>query len=367
MFKEDQKFEEKIPVAVLGGTGMVGQKFIELLVNHPWFEIKTIAASARSAGKTFSEAVKGKHLPQEHINSDIASMIVMDVEQEMDKIASNVKIVFSALSTDKEKIKKIEENYAATGCAVVSNNSAHRWTPDVPMILPEINSQHTKLIEIQRKNRGWTKGCIVVKPNCSVQSYMPVLEALKHFGPEEVIVSTYQAISGAGKTFDTMPEIVDNIIPFIPGEEEKSEKEPLRIWGKIIKDQIELATEPAISATCIRVPVSDGHMASVSVKFRENPTLQECIQAIEEFRSPIDEMNLPSAPERFLTYFSENDRPQTSLDRNLFNGMGISVGRLRQDPVLDWKFVCLSHNTIRGAAGGAVLLAELLVKKGYVK
>ncbi|MCD6116461.1 aspartate-semialdehyde dehydrogenase [bacterium] len=367
MLKNFQQAEEKIPVAVLGATGMVGQKFIKLMEGHPWFEIKAVAASANSAGKIFSEAVRNKHTGNGHFLPDIESMTVMNVEKDMEKISSNVRIVFSALNMEKGEIKKIEENYAAAGCAVISNNSANRWTSDIPMILPEINSRHTQLIETQRKNRGWTTGCIVVKPNCSIQSYMPVLEALKHFGPEEVVVSTYQAISGAGKTFETMPEIIDNVIPFIPGEEEKSEKEPLRIWGKIVNGLIEPATEPAISATCMRVPVSDGHMASVSVRFKETPTLQECIQAIEEFISPIDELNLPSAPEHFLKYFTENDRPQTSLDRDLFNGMGISVGRFRRDTVLDWKFACLSHNTIRGAAGGALLLAELLVKKGYVK
>ena len=285
----------------------------------------------------------------------------------MDIIADKARMVFSALNMEKPAIRSIEEKYAEKGCVVVSNNSAHRWTPDVPMILPEINSDHLNLIEIQRKNRGWEQGCIIVKPNCSIQSYMPVLEALRHFEPEAVIVSTYQAISGAGKTFETMPGITDNVIPFIPGEEDKSEQEPLRIWGTLSGGRIEPAGLPVISATCARVPVSDGHIASVSVGFREEPTLQECIEAIENFTSPVREMGLPTAPEKFLTYFTEEDRPQTALDRNLYNGMGISVGRFRPDPVLDWKFICLSHNTLRGAAGGAVLAAELLTHKGYCK
>ena len=359
--------QTEIPVAVLGATGMVGQRFVSLLQSHPWFKIVNVAASENSAGIPYSKAIQNRRYSNKNFNPEIESMQVFDVIEDINIISKNAKIVFCALNMDKQQIKDIEEKYAEKGCIVVSNNSAHRWTEDVPMILPEINSHHTQLIDIQRKNRGWNKGCIVVKPNCSIQSYMPVLEALRHFGPEEVIVSTYQAISGAGKTFETMPEINDNIIPFIPGEEEKSEKEPMRIWGKITNSRIEPAQEPLISATCVRVPVSDGHLASVSVKFKDPPTLQECISAVENYKSVVDDFDLPSAPEKFLTYFNDESRPQTALDRDIYKGMGISVGRFRKDPVMDWKFVCLSHNTLRGAAGGAVLLAELIVKKGYLK
>ncbi len=359
--------KNKIPVGILGATGMVGQRFVALLENHPWFEVVCVAASSRSAGKLYREAVENRWSLKSKIPAKIGELLVLEVERDIEKISEEIVFAFSALSLDKAKTKEIENSYAGIGIPIVSNNSAHRWTEDVPMIIPEINSHHIGLIDIQKKNRGWGRGFIVVKPNCSIQSYVPVLEALKKFGVEQVIVSTYQAISGAGKTFETWPEMEDNVIPFIPGEEKKSEDEPMKIWGEIVNGKLELAAKPKISSTCIRVPVTNGHMVSVNVKFRTRPTKEEFINAIENFRNPIGGSNLPSSPEKFLQYFYENDRPQTRLDRDFGNGMGISVGRLREDTILDWKFVALSHNTIRGAAGGAVLVAELLTKKGYIK
>lgn len=345
-------------VGILGATGMVGQRFLSLLENHPWFNVVTVAASPRSAGKTYEEALEGRWKMKTSIPQSVKNLIVLEVEKDMNIIAQHVDLVFCALDLEKNEIKKIEEAYASLGIPVVSNNSAHRWTEDVPMIMPEINHQHTNLIDLQRRNRGWKKGCIVVKPNCSLQSYLPPLYALKEFEPEAVSVTTLQAVSGAGKTLETWPDIVDNVIPFIEGEEEKSEREPKKIWRNGC---------PKISTTCIRVPVCDGHLASVSVRFWKKPSREEVLEAWKKFNSPLIQYALPSSPPEFLHYCEEENRPQTQLDRDFGHGMSITVGRLRQDADYDWKFVSLSHNTIRGAAGGAILTAELLVKKGYVK
>ena len=357
----------KIPIGILGATGTVGQRFIQLLENHPWFQVVCVAASPRSAGKLYSEAVKDRWVVESAIPRGIGNLKVFDVEADQKEIAEQTVFTFSAISLDKAKVRDIENSYAGTGIPVISCNSAHRWTEDVPMIMPEINPQHVDLITIQKKNRSWEKGFIVVKPNCSIQSYVPVIEALKRFIPERVIVSTYQAISGAGKTFETFPEISDNIIPFIKGEERKSEVEPMKIWGKIIDRKLEIATKPKISSNCVRVPVSDGHLAAVNISFEIKPSREQFIEAIANFENPISSLELPSAPEPFLEYFEQEDRPQTALDRMLGNGMGIAVGRLREDTVLDWKFIALSHNTLRGAAGGAILIAELLMKKGFIQ
>ncbi len=355
----------KIPVGVLGATGMVGQRFVTLLRNHPYFEVVAVAASLRSAGKSYSEAIGERWVMDEPIPENIVSMKVLEVQKDIQEISSGVKLVFSALDMEKEDIKRIENEYASRGVGVVSNNSAHRWTEDVPMVMPEINPGHLELINTQRKNHGWDKGFVVVKPNCSIQCYVPQLTALKKFKPKKVCVTTFQAVSGAGKTMENWPEMKDNVIPFIPGEEEKSEREPLRIWGKLENGEIVLAEGPKISTTCIRVPVSDGHMASVSVLFEKKPAKVEIIEAWKNFK-PLVGLNLPSSPSPFITYFDEDDRPQTALDRNLGNGMGIAAGRLREDNIFDFKFIGLSHNTLRGAAGGSILTAELLVKKGYV-
>lgn len=357
---------KKIPVGVLGATGMVGQRFVSLLANHPWFELVSLAASERSAGKIYKDAVGDRWVMPTPIPEMARAIIVQDVERNKEVIASKVRIVFSAIDAEKDVIKRIEEEYAAAGMAVVSNNSAHRWTEDVPMIMPEVNPHHLEMIGVQRKRRGWTKGCIAVKPNCSLQSYVPAIVALQPFGVEQVIVSTYQALSGAGKTLQSWPEMQDNVIPYIGGEEEKSEKEPMKILGAIENDRFKLATLPVISAACIRVPVSDGHLAAVSVKLRNRATSEQIIAAFRNFKNPLSGLGLPLAPEPFLYYFDEDNRPQTRLDRDLGNGMAIAIGRLRPDPVLDWKFVALSHNTIRGAAGGAILVAELMVKRGYI-
>lgn len=343
---------------------MVGQRFITLLENHPWFDVVCLAASSSSAGKTYKEAVSGRWKMQEKIPASVKNIRILSIDEDIDKMCNAVDFVFSAFDADKEKTKQIEERYAAI-LPVVSNNSAHRWTLDVPMIMPEINPQHLSLIEIQRKNRGW-KGFIVVKPNCSLQSYVPVIHALKKFNPIEVSVTTLQAISGAGKNFSDWPEMVDNVIPFIGGEEEKTEMEPMKILGLLDKNHIELIGLPKISATCIRVAASDGHMAAVSVKFEKKPTLDQIINSIKNFRNPLDNLNLPSAPKKFIRYFPQDNRPQTKLDRDIENGMGITCGRFREDSLSHWKFVALSHNTIRGAAGGAILTAELLYKKGYL-
>lgn len=357
----------KIPVGVLGATGVVGQRFVILLENHPWFEIVCVAASEKSAGKKYKEAVNNKWQQKEKIPEGIGKLNVFSIEKDLNKIAEKVKFVFSAIDAEKDFIKKIEDAYAAKGMPVVSNNSAHRWTSDVPMIIPEINPEHLNIIPIQKKNRGWKNGFVVVKPNCSLQSYVPLLHAWKSFNPREVIVSTYQAISGAGKTFESWPEMVDNVIPYINGEEEKSEKEPKKILGKIRGKEIILNNNLKISANCIRIPVLDGHMTTVNLKFKKKVSKEKLIQALKDFKNPLDVLNLPSAPKTFITYFKEDNRPQTKLDRDLCHGMGISVGRIREDSVLGWKCVALSHNTIRGAAGGGILTAELLVKKGYIK
>ena len=357
--------EKKLKVGILGGTGMVGQRFISLLENHPWFEVTTIAASPRSAGKTYEDAVGDRWKMDTPMPEAEKKLVVMNVN-EVEKVASQVDFVFSAVDMTKEEIKKIEEEYAKTETPVVSNNSAHRWTPDVPMVVPEINPEHMQVIEFQKKRLGTKRGFVAVKPNCSIQSYAPVLTAWKEFEPVEVVATTYQAISGAGKTFKDWPEMVGNIIPYIGGEEEKSEKEPLRIWGKIEDGVIVPATSPVITCQCIRVPVLNGHTAAVFVKFAKKPTKEQLIQKLREFSGEPQRLGLPSAPKQFIQYLEEDNRPQVSLDVNYENGMGISVGRLREDTVYDFKFVGLSHNTVRGAAGGAVLCAELLKAQGYI-
>jgi len=344
---------------------MVGQRFITLLENHPWFEVVIVAASPRSAGKKYDDAVNGRWTMEGEIPKKIKNLIVKQVETDIDDISNDVELVFSALDMDNEKIRKIEEAYAENDIGVISNNSAHRWTEDVPMIIPEVNPEHIKLIDIQRKNRNWKKGLIVVKPNCSIQSYVPLIKALKKYNPKRLIVTALQAISGASKTFETYPDIIDNVIPYIKNEEEKSEKEPMKILGNLIGDKLQLATKPDISATCIRVAASEGHMTSVDIEFEKNIDDKEIIDALRNYNNPISNLNLPSSPKEFIKYFDEDDRPQTKLDRDFGNGMGISVGRLRKDK-FGWKFVSLSHNTIRGAAGGAILTAELLKAKGYV-
>ena len=358
---------KKFRVGILGATGMVGQRFMSLLENHPWFSVGVLAASSRSRGKKYRDATRGRWLLSTPIPQSMEGIIVDSVEEDFKKIISKVDVVFCALDAQKSTIQAIENRYAASGIPVISNNSAHRWTDDVPMIMPEINPHHLKLIAIQRKKRGWGKGFIVVKPNCSLQSYVPVIWALKAFGPINVSVTTLQAISGAGKTFATWPEMVDNCIPFISGEEEKTEQEPLKILGTVVGSRIEIAAKPVISATCIRVACSDGHMASVAVKFERKPSLAEILRAIRTYENPLAKLNLPSAPREFIRVFSQDDRPQTNIDRNYEHAMGITCGRFREDTYFDWKFIALSHNTIRGAAGGAVLTAELLVKKGYIQ
>ena len=356
---------DKLKVGILGGTGMVGQRFSALLENHPWFEVTAIAASPRSAGKTYEEAVGGRWKMDTPMPEAVKKIVVMNVN-EVEKVASGVDFVFSAVDMTKEEIKKIEEDYARTETPVVSNNSAHRWTPDVPMMVPEINPQHAQVIEAQRKRLGTTRGFVAVKPNCSIQSYAPVLTAWKEFEPYEVVATTYQAISGAGKTFKDWPEMEGNIIPYIGGEEEKSEKEPLRLWGEIVDGQIVPATSPVITCQCIRVPVLNGHTAAVFVKFRKKPTKEQLIEKLVSFSGVPQELELPSAPRQFIRYMEEDNRPQVSLDVDYENGMGVSIGRLREDTVYDYKFVGLSHNTVRGAAGGAVLCAELLKAQGYI-
>ena len=357
--------EQKLRVGILGATGMVGQRFISLLENHPWFEVVTLAASPRSAGKTYEEAVGGRWKMDTPMPEAVKKLVVMNVN-DVEHVASTVDFVFSAVDMSKDEIKAIEEAYAKTETPVVSNNSAHRWTPDVPMVVPEINPEHFDVIEFQKKRLGTKRGFIAVKPNCSIQSYAPVLTAWKEFEPYEVVATTYQAISGAGKTFKDWPEMEGNIIPFIGGEEEKSAQEPLRIWGKIENGVIVKATEPKITCQCIRVPVLNGHTAAVFVKFRKKPTKEQLIEKLENFKGLPQELNLPSAPKQFIRYMTEDNRPQVTLDVNYENGMGINVGRLREDSIYDWKFVGLSHNTVRGAAGGAVLCAETLVAKKFI-
>ena len=336
-----------------------------LLAEHPWFDVKVLAASSRSAGKTYKEAVGNKWAFDCPIPERYLDMVVLDAEKDMEAIGSQVDFVFCAVSLDKAATKALEERYAKAEIPVVSNNSAHRFTADVPMVIPEINDNHLEVIPSQRKRLGTKRGFIAVKSNCSLQSYVPLLHPLRAFGVKEVAVCTYQAISGAGKTFTTMPEILDNIIPYIGGEEEKSEKEPLKIWGEVSGDEIVSANVPAITAQCLRVPVSDGHTAAVFVRFENKPTKEQILSAWENFYGAPQTLKLPSAPTQFIRYFEEDNRPQAKLDRMEGNGMSVTVGRLREDNVYDYKFVGLSHNTLRGAAGGAVLLAELLAAKGY--
>lgn len=359
--------EEKrlLKAGILGGTGMVGQRFISLLENHPWFQVTTIAASPRSAGKTYEEAVGGRWKMDTPMPERVKNIRVMNVN-DIESVSSQVDFVFSAVDMTKEEIKKIEEDYARAEIPVVSNNSAHRWTPDVPMVVPEINPEHMEVIEFQKKRLGTVKGFVAVKPNCSIQSYAPVLTAWKEFEPVEVVATTYQAISGAGKTFLDWPEMEGNIIPYIGGEEEKSEKEPLRLWGRIQDGVIVPAQSPVITCQCIRVPVLNGHTAAVFVKFRKKPQKEELIRKLREFSGEPQRLKLPSAPGRFIRYLEEDDRPQVALDVDYEKGMGISVGRLREDTVYDYKFIGLSHNTVRGAAGGAILCAELLKAQGYI-
>ena len=352
-------------VGVVGATGMVGQRFITLLENHPWFKLTALAASARSAGKTYEDAVGSRWLMKTPMPELVKKMVVLDASK-VEEVAAQVDFVFCAVNMKKDEIKALEEAYAKAECPVVSNNSAHRMTQDVPMLVPEINADHLEIIPAQRKRLGTKRGFIAVKSNCSLQSYVPALHPLmKDYSVTKCLVCTYQAISGAGKTFETFPDILDNVIPYIGGEEEKSEQEPLKLWGHIDGDKIVPATAPSITAQCLRVPVSDGHMGAVFVSFDKKPTKEEILKTWKEFHGPAQDLDLPSAPKQFLHYFEEDDRPQPKLDRMIENGMAVSIGRLREDTQYDYKFVCLSHNTLRGAAGGAVLLAELLAVKGY--
>ncbi len=356
---------EKLRVGILGGTGMVGQRFISLLENHPWFQVTAIAASERSAGKTYEDAVGGRWKMTTPMPEAVKKLVVLNVN-EVEKAAAGVDFVFSAVDMSKEEIRAIEEAYAKTETPVVSNNSAHRWTPDVPMVIPEINPEHMQIIAEQKKRLGTARGFIAVKPNCSIQSYTPALKAWEEFEPYEVAATTYQAISGAGKTFQDWPEMVENVSPYISGEEEKSEQEPLRVLGSYENGEIKLAKEPVITCQCIRVPVLNGHTAAVFVKFRKNPTKEQLIEKLTSYRGLPQELGLPSAPKQFIRYMEEDSRPQVRLDVDYEKGMGISIGRIRKDHVYDWKFIGLSHNTIRGAAGGAVLCAELLKAQGYI-
>ncbi|MCD7884396.1 MAG: aspartate-semialdehyde dehydrogenase [Lachnospiraceae bacterium] len=357
--------DQKLKVGILGATGMVGQRFISLLENHPWFEVVTVAASPRSAGKTYEEAVGGRWKMTTPMPEGVKSLIVKNVN-EVEEVASTVDFVFSAVDMSKDEIRAIEEEYAKTETPVVSNNSAHRWTPDVPMVVPEINPEHFEVIASQKKRLGTTRGFIAVKPNCSIQSYAPALSAWREFEPYEVVATTYQAISGAGKTFKDWPEMVENVIPYIGGEEEKSEKEPLRLWGVVEDGVIKPASEPKITCQCIRVPVLNGHTAAVFVKFRKKPTKEQLIDKLVNYSGLPQKLQLPSAPKQFIQYMEEDNRPQVVLDVDYENGMGVSIGRLREDTIYDYKFVGLSHNTVRGAAGGAVLCAETLKALGYI-
>jgi aspartate-semialdehyde dehydrogenase len=354
-------------VGIIGATGMVGQRLLTLLENHPWFNVKILAASPSSAGKKYKEATSGRWAMTTPLPEKFAEMVIMDAAGDMEKIAAEVDFVFCAVNMPKAEIKALEEGYAKLECPVMSNNSAFRMTDDVPMIIPEINPEHAEVIASQRKRLGTKRGFIAVKSNCSIQSYVPAFHPLmEKFEVTKASVCTYQAISGAGKTFETMPEIVDNVIPFIGGEDEKSEQEPLKIWGKLTDGKIVPAVSPIISAQCYRVPVTDGHMAAVSVSFKNKPSKEEMIKIWREFSGEPQKLALPSAPKHFLYYFDEDNRPQTKLDRDLEHGMAVSIGRLREDSIFDYKFVCLSHNTLRGAAGGGVLMAELLAAKGYL-
>ena len=356
---------KKYTGGVVGATGMVGQRCVTLLENHPWFQLTVVAASARSAGKSYEEAVGPRWAMTAPMPESVKKMVVLDASK-VEEVASQVDFIFCAVNMPKDEIKALEEAYAKAECPVVSNNSANRITPDVPMVVPEINADHIEIIPAQRKRQGTKRGFIAVKSNCSLQSYVPALHPLmKDYGVTKCLVCTYQAISGAGKTFETFPDILDNVIPYIGGEEEKSEQEPLKLWGHIDGDKIVPATAPSITAQCLRVPVSDGHMGAVFVSFDKKPTKEEILKTWKEFHGPAQDLDLPSAPKQFLHYFEEDDRPQPKLDRMIENGMAVSIGRLREDTQYDYKFVCLSHNTLRGAAGGAVLLAELLADKGY--
>jgi aspartate-semialdehyde dehydrogenase len=355
----------KLKVGVLGATGMVGQRFIALLADHPWFEVSAVAASASSAGKSYADAVHGRWTLATPVPAQVASMTVGNAAN-VAQIAGQCDFAVCAVDMNKAATAKLEEDYARAETPVLSNNSAHRWTPDVPMMIPEINADHVGIIEAQRKRLGTRRGFIAVKPNCSIQSYVPAIHPLKAFGPTKIAVCTYQAISGAGKTFETWPEMIDNVIPFIQGEEEKSEREPLKIWGTIQNGEIMTATQPTITAQCIRVPVSDGHMAAVFVAFENKPSRDAILSAWKEFTGKPQQLKLPSAPAPFLHYFEEDARPQTRLDRDAGHGQSVSIGRLREDAIFDWRFVALSHNTVRGAAGGAVLTAEFLRSEGFL-
>lgn len=357
---------KKFKVGIIGATGMVGQRFVTLLENHPWFEVATLAASGRSAGKTYEEAVAGRWAMTSPIPKAMLPMTVYDAAADAEKIASEVDFVFCAVNMNKEEIRQLEERYAKAECPVVSNNSACRAVPDVPMVIPEVNPEHCEVIPFQRKRLGTSRGFVAVKSNCSIQSYVPALHPLSFYGVEKVLACTYQAISGAGKTFARWPEMVDNVIPLIPGEEEKSEKEPLKIWGRLENGVIVPVKTPSITTQCIRVPVSDGHLAAVFASFRQKPVLDEVVELWQSYEGRPQKLKLPSAPKQFIRYFKEDSRPQVKLDRTLEGGMGISCGRLREDSQYDLKFVSISHNTIRGAAGGAILLAELLCADGYI-
>lgn len=359
---------KKYKVGIIGATGMVGQRFALLLENHPWFEVTALAASARSAGKTYGETVEGRWHMTAELPEKYKDMVILNAEN-VEEVASKVDFCFCAVNMKKDEIRALEEKYAKAECPIVSNNSAHRFTEDVPMVIPEINADHIKIIEAQRKRLGTKRGFVAVKSNCSLQSYVPAINPLKEFGVNKVLACTYQAISGAGKTFKTWPEMIDNVIPYIGGEEEKSEKEPLKIWGHIEDDKIVNTDDIAITSQCIRVPVSDGHTAAVFMSFKDGvkkPSVDEITNIWENYKGRAQELELPSAPKQFLHYFTEPDRPQIKSERNLENGMAVSVGRLREDTQYDYKFVCMSHNTLRGAAGGAVLLAELLCAEGYM-
>ncbi len=354
-------------VGIIGCTGMVGQRFALLLANHPWFEVKALAASGRSAGKTYLEALGSRWAMTAPVPENLKNMTVYDAGLDVEKIAAEVDFVFCAVDMPKDEIRALEEKYAKAECPVVSNNSAHRWTSDVPMVIPEVNPEHIEVIKSQRARLGTKRGFIAVKSNCSIQGYVPVLTALdREFGITKALACTYQAISGAGKTFERWPEMVDNVIPYIGGEEEKSEREPLKIWGTVKNGVIEPATSPSITAQCIRVPVTDGHMAAVFASFEKKVDIDKAIELIKSYKGRAQELELPSAPKQYMHYFEENDRPQTKSERDLEKGMAVSVGRLREDTQFDVKFICLAHNTLRGAAGGAVLLAELLCAEGYM-